>query len=192
MRRCYYCAKIGLCQGRTVPKAGVTGEELIARLWVVGEQEQGAYWVMIWKIAAAVAALTLSACSTSGTGSGNVAAQAFANPVQSGQPRVGAGFVEAMAGGLVGNLTGAELDSRERRRALEAEYRALEYMQAGQSVTWGRPGSNRYGEVVAGSPYRVGAQNCRQYKHTVLIDQRARTARGAACRNDDGSWTPLA
>lgn len=152
---------------------------------------------MIWKIAAAVAALTLSACSTTGTGSGNVAAQAFVNPVQSGavqsgQPRVGAGFVEAMAGGLVGGLTGADLDSRERRRALEAEYRALEYMQAGQGVTWGKPGSNRYGEVVAGSPYRVGAQNCRQYKHTIQIDQRSHTARGAACRNDDGSWTPLA
>ena len=147
---------------------------------------------MIWKISAAIAMLALSACSITGASDRNVAAQAYSNPLQPGQPRVGAGIVEAMAGGLVGGLTGADLDSRDRRRALEAEYRALEYMQAGQSVIWGKAGSDRYGEVVAGSPYRVGAQNCRQYKHTVQISQRSRTARGAACRNDDGSWTPLA
>lgn len=158
-------------------------------LKVIGEPEQGVWWVMIWKIAAAIAALTLSACSTTGAGNGNVSAQAFSNPAQ---PRVGAAIVEAMAGGLIGDLSGADLDSRDRRRALEAEYRALEYMQAGQSVTWGKAGSDRHGEVVAGSPYRVGAQNCRQYKHTVQIDRRSRTARGAACRNADGSWTPLA
>lgn len=151
---------------------------------------------MIWKIAAAIVTLTLSACSLTGAGDRNVTAQAYSNPLQPGQSRgqsrVGAGIVEAMAGGLVGGLTGSDLDSRDRRRALEAEYRALEYMQAGQSVTWGKAGSDRYGEVVAGSPYRVGAQNCRQYKHTVQISQRSRTAHGAACRNDDGSWTPLA
>jgi len=161
----------------------------MAGSWVVGEREQGAYRAMIWKIAAAIAALALSACSTTGGRSGTIAAQAFSNPAQS---RVGTAIVEAMAGGLVGSLSGADLDSRDRRQALEAEYRALEYMQAGQSVTWGKAGSDRHGEVVVGSPYRVGAQNCRQYKHTVQIDQRSRVARGAACRNDDGSWTPLA
>mgnify|MGYP001163317042 FL=1 len=147
---------------------------------------------MSWKIAAAIVALALSACSTTGTDGAGSAAQAFAEPTRSGQPRVGAAIVEAMAGGLIGGPVGAGLDSRDRRRALEAEYRALEYMSAGQGVSWGDRGGRRHGEVVAGSPYRVGSQDCRQYSHTVHVNGRSQTARGTACRNPDGSWTPLA
>lgn len=143
---------------------------------------------MIWKIAAGFALLVLSACSTSQTGSPS--AQAFATTQP--QQQVASTIVTAMAGGLVGSLGNAELDSRDRRRALEAEYRALEYTPAGQAVSWGKAGSSHYGEVVAGSPYRVGSQDCRQYKHTIQIEQRSRTVRGTACRNTDGSWTPLA
>ena len=146
---------------------------------------------MNWKVAAVLTAIVLSACSTTGAGSGS-AARAFAKPDEAARPPVGAAIVQAMAGGLIGGQVGANLDARERRRALEAEYRALEYTPAGQSVTWGQAGSRRHGEVVAGSPYRVGAQNCRQYTHTVTLDGRAQTARGTACRNPDGSWTPLA
>lgn len=117
--------------------------------------------------------------------------QAFAEAQPAERP-VAAAIVDAMAGGLIGGALGASLDQRDRRRALEAEYRALEYTPAGQAVGWGREGGRRHGEVVAGSPYRVGSQDCRQYAHTVHIGGQARTARGAACRNPDGSWTPLA
>ena len=46
-------------------------------------------------------------------------------------------------------------------------------------------------QVVAAQPYRVGSQDCRQYTHTVVQDGQTKTARGTACRNADGSWTPL-
>ena len=39
----------------------------------------------------------------------------------------------------------------ERRQALEAEYRALEYTPSGQTVAWGSSAGGRYGEVVAAS-----------------------------------------
>lgn len=145
------------------------------------------------KIAAAGFAAFLSACSTTdmaGSDSGS-AMRAFAGSAQTSQMPVGAAIVEAMAGGLIGGSLGSGLDSRDRRRALEAEYRALEYTPAGQAVSWGEPAS-RGGEVVAGSPYRVGSQDCRQYTHTVFAGTRSQTARGSACRNADGSWTPLA
>lgn len=141
---------------------------------------------MILRVAAVSAAAVLSACSTTGGGSSVV--QAFAGG--DSQP-VAARIVDAMAGGLIGGPLGTNLDEGDRRRALEAEYRALEYMLPGQPVTWGDPGDRRYGVVVAGAPYRVGSQDCRQYEHTVTIGGRPRTARGTACRNDDGSWTPL-
>lgn len=146
---------------------------------------------MNWKFAAVGLAMALSACSTSdvtGARSG-AAVQAFAG--SSATAPVATAIVEAMAGGLVGGNLGNELDRRDRRRALEAEYRALEYTPAGQAVAWG-DSANKGGEVVAGSPYRVGSQNCRQYSHTVYTGGRTQTARGSACRNPNGSWTPLA
>lgn len=105
--------------------------------------------------------------------------------------RVAGPIVNAMAGGLIGGTAGAGLDDKDRRSALEAEYRALEYTPSGQAVSWRGERSKHSGEVVAAQPYRVGSQDCRQYSHTLSIDGQARTARGTACRNVDGSWTPL-
>lgn len=147
---------------------------------------------MIWKVAVACLAVALSACSTTGVSGSGTAVQAFAENPRSASNPISAGVIDAMGGGLIAGTIGAELDQRDRRRALEAEYRALEYMPAGQTVAWGRAGSRRYGEVVAGSPYRVGSQDCRQYAHTVHVGGQPQTARGAACRNPDGSWTLLA
>ncbi|EJN01426.1 hypothetical protein [Phyllobacterium sp. YR531] len=93
----------------------------------------------------------------------------------------------ALGNGLVGN---ASLEPDDRKRALQAEYQALEYSPAGKVVEWKNNGS-RSGEVVAAQPYQVGSQNCRQYTHTIRIDGTPQSARGTACRNDDGSWTPL-
>lgn len=145
---------------------------------------------MNWKVAAVMLAVAVSGCSTTDIAGQGPSAQAFAQ--SEAERPVSTSIVDAMAGGLIGTTLGANLDSRERRRALEAEYRALEHTPAGQAVAWGRAGSGHHGEVVAGSPYRVGSQDCRQYAHTVQIEGRARTARGTACRNADGSWTPLA
>jgi surface antigen len=104
---------------------------------------------------------------------------------------VAADIVKAMDGGLVAGSIGQGLDDSERNRALEAEYKALEHTPNGQIVTWRADGSARYGEVVASQPYRVGSQDCRQYAHTVYGGGQSKSARGTACRNPNGSWTPL-
>ena len=105
-------------------------------------------------------------------------------------PAVAATIIAAMHGGLVGGSLGSDLGKEDRRKGLEAEYRALEYTQAGQPVKWqGEGGTN--GNVIAAQPYRVGSQDCRQYTHTVTSGPKTQTARGTACRNSDGSWTPL-
>lgn len=97
-------------------------------------------------------------------------------------------IAEALGSGLVGQL-GVDL-GRDRGRALEAEYSALEHTPAGRAVPW--KGDGRWsGEVVAAQPYRVGSQDCRQYTHRLIDGQQQREARGTACRNADGSWTPL-
>lgn len=98
--------------------------------------------------------------------------------------------ISALGGGLIGGTIGQDLDRADRQRALEAEYRALEYTQGGQAVPWTGSGTER-GEVVAAQPYRVGSQDCRQYVHTLFTGSSSQTARGTACRNTDGSWTLL-
>jgi surface antigen len=97
-------------------------------------------------------------------------------------------FIAALNGGIVG-LTGADLGDGDKQRALEAEYRALEAAPGGQAVTW--TGRSYSGKVVAAAPYQVGSQNCRQYSHTLQTPNGEKVAKGVACRNQDGSWTPL-
>lgn len=98
-------------------------------------------------------------------------------------------YIASLQGGIV-KRTGVTLSANDRERALEAEYRALEASPGGQPVTW-QGGNGLSGEVVANAPYQVGAQNCRQYSHKLTVGGKTVEARGAACRNDKGTWTPL-
>ncbi|WP_367715348.1 RT0821/Lpp0805 family surface protein [Nitratireductor sp. GISD-1A_MAKvit] len=94
-------------------------------------------------------------------------------------------------GGLVGGTLGQPLSRRQKRLAIEAEYKALESTPAGQDISWRDSGSGRAGTVRPAQPYRVGSQDCRQYMHVIRIEGEMREARGTACRNEDGSWMLL-
>lgn len=98
-------------------------------------------------------------------------------------------YLTALHGGLISKAKGIDISSSERRLALAAEYKALEAAPSGQAVIW--DGDGVKGQVVASPPYQVGSQNCRQYTHTVTEDGTSVAERGAACRNSDGTWTPL-
>ncbi|WP_245431318.1 RT0821/Lpp0805 family surface protein, partial [Rhodoplanes roseus] len=97
----------------------------------------------------------------------------------------------AALGGLIGNRIGAAMDDEDRRRAYEAQMAALETGRSGAPVSWRNPDSGRYGTIVPGPAYDQGGHNCRQFTHTIYIDGTPQTARGTACRNPDGSWTPV-
>ncbi|SOC92994.1 Surface antigen [Rhizobium sp. AN5] len=123
----------------------------------------------------------LSACTTTGTRSAG--GSLFGGSAQPSTP-----FLANMQGGIVGR-SGLDLEKGDRTKALEAEYRALETAPVGTPVTW--TGEDASGQVVANAPYQVGNQNCRQYSHTLTVDEKETRVRGAACRNADGSWSPL-
>ncbi|KAA3514646.1 hypothetical protein [Agrobacterium rosae] len=97
-------------------------------------------------------------------------------------------YISSLQGGIVGR-SGLQMGRSDFNKALEAEYRALETAPGGQAVVWG-DGDTR-GEVIANAPYQVGNQNCRQYTHNLTVDGKQAKVRGAACRNTDGTWTPL-
>ncbi len=141
------------------------------------------------RVALVSALMAVSGCTTLGRGGPTSPVTPVATPPTAG--KVGTSIVAAMNGGLVGGSIGSGLSDAEKRKGLEAEYKALEYNASGQKVTWKGDSSTHYGEVVAAQPYRVGSQDCRQYTHTVYTSGTGVTARGTACRNADGSWTPL-
>lgn len=144
---------------------------------------------MNYRMVLVVGLLALSGCGT--TGLGGTSTGVSATGTGSGASPAGTTVISAMGGGLVSGSIGSGLTESEKRSGLEAEYKALEYTASGQPVTWKGAQANHYGEVVAAQPYRVGSQDCRQYTHTVVSGGPAATARGTACRNADGSWTPL-
>lgn len=141
------------------------------------------------RVALVSALLAVSGCTTLGRGGPTAPVTPVSTPPSSG--KVSTNIVAAMNGGLIGGSIGSGLSDAEKRKGLEAEYKALEYNTSGQKVTWKSDSSNHSGEVVAAQPYRVGSQDCRQYTHTVFTGTSGVTARGTACRNGDGSWTPL-
>jgi surface antigen len=105
--------------------------------------------------------------------------------------RLAGAAIGGLLGGLIGNRIGASLDERDKQLAYEAEMNALERGPSGAPVGWRNPDNGRYGSVVPGPAYVQAGRNCRAYTETIYIDGRPQTARGTACRNPDGTWTPL-
>lgn len=151
-------------------------------------------------IAVGLVALTLAGCASdagpreqNGAVTGAVAGGVLGALLGGRGPgsRVAGAAVGALAGGLLGGAIGASLDERDRRRAYAAEMQALEYGQDGAPVGWRGEQSGYYGTVVPGPYYETAGRRCRQYTHTIYVNGQPQAARGTACRNLDGSWTPV-
>ncbi|ADH88058.1 17 kDa surface antigen [Ancylobacter novellus DSM 506] len=100
--------------------------------------------------------------------------------------------IGAAVGGLIGGSIGNALDQADRQRARDAEMQALEYGNPGAPVSW-RGDSGNYGTIVPGPAYaRGGSPKCREFTHTIYVNGQPQTARGTACRNPDGTWSPIA
>lgn len=154
-------------------------------------------------VVACAAALTLAGCAgdpVTGTGPrentgtllGAVAGAAIGSQFGGNTgARVAAGVAGAAIGGLLGNRIGAALDDEDRRLAYEAQMEALETGRSGAPRSWRNPDSGRYGTIVPGAAYDRGGMQCRPFTHTIYIDGQPQAARGTACRNPDGTWTPV-
>src|SRR5262245_58810416 len=147
----------------------------------------------------ALIGLLLSACAgnpqtgtgrneNTGTMAGVVGGAVVGSQVGRGSGRVASTIAGAAIGGLIGNRIGAALDDEDRTRAYEAQIQALESRASGAPVGWRNDDSGRRGTVVPGPAYQRNTMTCRQYTHTVYIDDKPQVTRGTACRNSDGNW----
>lgn len=141
------------------------------------------------------AGLSVAACSgngisksDSGTVLGAVAGGVVGNQIGKGRGNVLATVAGAVVGGIVGSEIGRTMDQRDRQLAQEAEFEALERGASGTARQWKNPDNGRYGEIVPSKPYKRGAEDCRDYTHTIYMDGRPQQMRGTACRNPDGTW----
>jgi surface antigen len=105
--------------------------------------------------------------------------------------RLAGAAIGAAAGGLIGGAIGASLDERDRQAAYAAEMQALESGAPGAPVGWRSDHTAYYGTIVPGPYYERRGLRCREYSHTIYVRGRPEIARGTACRNPDGSWSPV-
>lgn len=141
------------------------------------------------------ASMLLAGCGANGptredTGMvlGGVAGGIVGNTIGKGRGNTLATVAGVLVGGIVGSQIGRSLDERDRVLAQEAEYEALERGNSGVARQWRNPDNGRYGEIVPSKPYKRGANDCRDYTHTIYMDGRPQQMRGTACRNPDGTW----
>lgn len=145
-------------------------------------------------IITAALAVALTGCSgptgkqDTGLAVGALAGGIIGNQVGKGKGNILATVAGAVVGGIVGSEIGKSMDKQDQILAQQAELAALERGQSGVSTPWRNPENGRYGEVVPSKPYRRGADDCRDYSHTIYVDNRPQTMRGTACRNNDGTW----
>lgn len=125
-------------------------------------------------------ALGLAGCSLSGSQQGS--------STLAGGSAVSGYAPETYSLGLIGGAIGEELDVADRRTAMDAEFRALEYGRAGGPVEWRSKNGRIYGAVVTGARYQVNDFACREITHTLYINDQPQVAHGTACRQPDGTW----
>lgn len=125
---------------------------------------------------------------TVGAGAGAVAGGLAGSAIGSGSGRdwaIGAGV---LLGALMGSEIGKSLDRADQIAAQQAQQQAYA-APIGQTITWSNPQSGNSGSY---TPVREGhtpsGDYCREYQQTIVVDGRAETAYGTACKNPDGTW----
>ncbi len=106
-----------------------------------------------------------------------------------GSGRLWAAGAGTLIGALAGSEVGRSLDRSDytyNQQAWNRAYSAPLY----ERVSWNNPETGHEGYI---TPVRDGISRsgmpCREYKQTIVIDGRAETAFGKACRHSDGTWT---
>lgn len=101
----------------------------------------------------------------------------------------GAGQVMATgAGAMIGAYLGGQIGQTMDRQDQMYFNRALETTKTGEVEAWKNPDSgNRYRVEPVKTYYRDG-NPCRRFKTTAIIDGRAQSVYGHACRDARGRW----
>lgn len=155
----------------------------------------------------ATAAL-LTACTTTGTGTGGwglnkqtggavlggIGGGALGSQIGGGTGKTAAIIGGTLLGGWLGSEVGASLDKADQMYAAQAQYNAVAFAPPNQTVAWqSQRAPNTGGYTVAGPVQQVpvqggGSAYCREYQTTVVVGGQSQKAFGNACQGADGQW----
>lgn len=92
---------------------------------------------------------------------------------------------------LLDNAFGQSLEASDRQAAADAQRRALRARGVGVAVAWENGETGRSGQVRPGPLYHVNDTSCREFTHHMVLNGNVLTARGTACRSENGSWETI-
>ncbi len=156
--------------------------------------------LMTQKVLGCIAIVSLlSACAQDGTNDyfnkqnagallGGAAGAWAGSNIGGGSGKIIATAVGGVLGALAGSQIGKSLDEKDRMMIGQSTHNTLETVPPYQPTQWRNPETGNYGEISAGPAYQQNGYNCRPFTQTIFVDGRAETARGQACRQNDGTW----
>ncbi|MEJ8473974.1 RT0821/Lpp0805 family surface protein [Roseibium algae] len=92
---------------------------------------------------------------------------------------------------LVNNEFGQALDKSDHKAVADAQKQALRSKGVGASVSWQNEETGHSGRVRPGAIYQVNDTACREFTHEMVLNGAPLSARGTACRQENGSWKTL-
>ncbi len=126
---------------------------------------------------------------TIGAGTGAVAGAVIGSNIGGGKGAIAATAIGTVLGGFLGSEVGKSLDKADLAYARSAQTRAYN-APIGQTINWNNPDSGNRGTVTpVRDGYRNSGEYCREYNQTIYVDGRTETAKGTACRGNDGTWS---
>ncbi len=109
-----------------------------------------------------------------------------------GKGQLAAVAIGALGGAFLGGQIGKSMDDVDRMKANTAQQHALERQPDGMASAWSNPNTGHSGRVTPTRTYQTAyGENCREYRHEVVIDGQRETAKGTACRQSDGTWRTI-
>lgn len=112
--------------------------------------------------------------------------------VGKGKGAIAATIVGSLLGAYAGSSIGSSLDRADMQYHDAAAQRAYS-APLNQQINWSNPESGNSGTI---TPIREGTQSgtgayCREYRQNIMVGGKSEEAIGRACRNPDGTWTPV-
>lgn len=94
-----------------------------------------------------------------------------------------------LLGAFIGSSIGKSLDNADLAMMNSTQQQALEYGRDAQPAQWNNPNSGNAGAITPTRTYYANSgQACRQFEQSIIIDGKAESAYGTACRDNSGVW----
>lgn len=99
---------------------------------------------------------------------------------------IGAGV---LAGGLLGNKLGSQLDCRDQEYHANTAQTTFETQPTGMTSSWVNPDTGHAGSITPTRTYNTDEGTpCREFTQTIEVGGQKQNGYGTACRQPDGSW----